>query len=214
MKPLLFIEPLYNQTIKGLKTMTRREGSLKAINDNPDDWSFSVEYRRVNEGLVAVHFFNSNGHNIILKPRLLVGDICRLNEPYFETNWGNILYKFDNDPETQIKKWKNKMFMPADAARRFVKVTGVKCERLLDISDEDCIAEGIETNEKGAEYGFKYYLSKNPSLENLVSPCQSFLSLFKFANKIKADAPIKNIWVWVYSYVLCDKDGKEITNEH
>lgn len=205
MKSLLFIEPLYHQTVKGFKTMTRREGSLKAINDNPDDWELVRLFNNV-----AKFWKNHDALNeVYLKPRLLVGDIVRLNEPYFIINWGHILYKFDNHPDNKDLKFHNNLSMPAAAARAFVKITSVKCERLLDISDEDCIAEGIE--KEGAYY--KDYLTKGKRkficVDHKNGARHSFFSLFKFANKVKE---VKNIWVWVYSYVLCDKDGKELTN--
>jgi len=33
--------------------------------------------------------------------------------------------------------------MPAKYARHFIEITGVRCERVQEISDEDCIKEGI-----------------------------------------------------------------------
>jgi hypothetical protein len=236
MKPLLFIEILYNQTIKGLKTMTRREGSLKAINDNPDEWRqylVSCIFPNAKTNMVKVVFENDKGHKITLKPRLLVGDIVRLNEPYLVLTAGTYGYRFNGGGSNSLItsdgykartedrsdiKWKNKLFMPADAARAFVKITGVKCERLLDISDEDCIAEGIEKisnffKYKGLSYK-NYQPEKHPVKGSPLWPIDSFLSLFKFANKIKADAPVKNKWLWCYTYVLCDKEGKEINHEN
>jgi hypothetical protein len=39
------------------------------------------------------------------------------------------------------------MFMPEFLARNFIKITAVRCERLQDISSEDCLKEGIMTDE-------------------------------------------------------------------
>lgn len=46
----------------------------------------------------------------------------------------------------------NKMFMPEWAARTFIKITGAECERLQDISDEDCFREGIYDDGAGYVY--------------------------------------------------------------
>lgn len=40
--------------------------------------------------------------------------------------------------------WTNKMFVRADLMPRQIRITNVRVERLQDISDEDCIAEGID----------------------------------------------------------------------
>jgi hypothetical protein len=201
MKGLLMIEPLYHQTVKGNKTQTRREGILKVVNENPDEWSIEYDYH---DGTIC--FAGAGEGNFkILKPRLKVGEVVYLKEPYAFLN-GQVWYKFnkDNNGYCVPDRWKNKLFMPSDTAREFVKVTGVRCERLLDISDEDCEAEGIEISEKGPEYGFKYYIKTN-TIENMVSRFNSFISLFKFANKTKE---VPNLWVWVYEFVRCDKEGK------
>lgn len=39
--------------------------------------------------------------------------------------------------------WNNKMFVRADACKSHVKITGIRVERLQDISDEDCLKEGV-----------------------------------------------------------------------
>lgn len=39
------------------------------------------------------------------------------------------------------------MFVKADLMPRHIKITGIKVERLQDISDEDCLKEGIVKQE-------------------------------------------------------------------
>lgn len=39
--------------------------------------------------------------------------------------------------------WNNKMFVKAELMPHHIRITDVRVERLQDISDEDCIAEGI-----------------------------------------------------------------------
>ena len=39
--------------------------------------------------------------------------------------------------------WNNKMFVKADLMPHRIKITDVKAERLQDISDEDCLREGV-----------------------------------------------------------------------
>ncbi|WP_298549049.1 hypothetical protein [uncultured Parabacteroides sp.] len=44
--------------------------------------------------------------------------------------------------------WNNKMFTKAELMPHRIRITGIKCERLQDISDEDCIKEGLEWDHK------------------------------------------------------------------
>lgn len=39
--------------------------------------------------------------------------------------------------------WRNKMFVCADLMPHHIRITDIKVERLQDISDEDCIKEGV-----------------------------------------------------------------------
>ena len=39
--------------------------------------------------------------------------------------------------------WNNKMFVTAKAMPHQIKITNIRCERLQDISTDDCLAEGI-----------------------------------------------------------------------
>lgn len=50
----------------------------------------------------------------------------------------------------KVPGYKNKMFVRADLMPHRIRITGVRVERLQDISDEDCIKEGIETMESYA----------------------------------------------------------------
>lgn len=220
MRGLLAIECLYHQIIAGAKTQTRRSGGLEAINDKYiDNW------RRVEDGLengvFSVIFKDGLIGTEICKARYRVGEVMYLKEPIstrkylightkenglISETWGN-LYKYsgkENHGITKegmimpyiIEKWSNKLFIPASAARAFIKITGIRCERLLDISDEDCIAEGIETIEAPGgilDMCYKHY----PLNSYILTPKNSFLSLYKFANKVKE---IDNIWVWVYTF--------------
>lgn len=45
---------------------------------------------------------------------------------------------------TESAGWKNKMFVKAGLMPHSIKITNIRVERLQDISDEDCLAEGVE----------------------------------------------------------------------
>lgn len=46
-------------------------------------------------------------------------------------------------------RWRPSMFMPREAARIFLRVKEVRCERLQEITDQDCEAEGVRPSVDG-----------------------------------------------------------------
>lgn len=211
MRGLLMVECLFHQTIKGLKGMTRRSGGLDAVNGrkatktkpaivtNPDDWEViarthddSGDEKPI--GTYSVTFKNKkNNRTEVCFARYRFGEVLFLKEPVSPDG----IYKFDL-PENQreLLVFGNKLFMKAEHGREFVRVTGIKCERLLDISDEDCYKEGILPGWHG---NHKNYLTKEQPIPGLTAK-ESFISLYKFANKMKVSAEIPNLWVFCYSF--------------
>lgn len=103
--------------------------------------------------------------------------------------------------------WKPSIFMPFEAARIFLRVTNVRCERLQDITEDDAIAEGIE---KVADYGttgYKLYTEPDAAYSD-IDAIWSFESLWQSING--KDSWNENPWVWVYEFeriekpILCD----------
>ena len=58
----------------------------------------------------------------------------------------NLKGTFDEIGKADGLKWKPSIHMPRDAARIFLRVTDVRVERLQDISESDCVKEGIPCN--------------------------------------------------------------------
>lgn len=204
-------EVLFHQVIAGKKTQTRREGKLKIVNYDPDKWTIMADGRE-NPGykmtmvifsqLIKPSLINI-GHNKYVKPTYKVGEVLFLKEPTSIMSGVTIAYKFDSvGLGFEWIKWCNKMFMPTSHARHFIEITNIRCERLFDISDEDCIAEGIETYPSPGGINdliYKQY-GKFDGPAFCLTPKNSFISLFRFANKIPAYKETGNPWVWVYEF--------------
>ena len=77
-----------------------------------------------------------------------IGDILWVKETYFQTQ-NTLTYKasFDENLAKQMPllKWKPSIFMPKALSRIKLRITNVRCERLQDITEEDCIKEGIRS---------------------------------------------------------------------
>jgi hypothetical protein len=140
MRGLLAIEPLYHQIVAGNKTQTRRSGGLEVVNVeldflgekySPDDWALCES------DIGVFEFYNQkNGQFAQCKPRYKVGEVLYLKEPFASLR-DKVEYMFDLPPQHDYRdrkhfKWGNKLFMPANLGRAFIRITGVKCERLFD----------------------------------------------------------------------------------
>ena len=87
----------------------------------------------------------------------------------------------------------NKMFVRADLMPHLIEITGIRVEQLQDISDEDCIKEGIERSND-------VYTFKNSPCGLYISPREAYLSLI---NRISGKATWKqNPYVFVYEFKL------------
>jgi hypothetical protein len=94
------------------------------------------------------------------------------------------------------------MFMPRWASRITLEVTGVRVERLQDISEADAVAEGIEsrqvsdTNSRWLLYGRD--LSEGKLYSTTGDSRKSYRSLWESINGPGSwDA---NPWVWVVAF--------------
>ena len=138
-----------------------------------------------------------------------VNEILFLKEPYETDTWGDYIYKFGHPNADLIAKnlgWKNKLFMPAKAARYFIKINAVRKEKLQDISDDDIYREGISDIFLPVTHKLLGYGVIRPNLTPLcfsTSLKEAYAKLVNKANK-------KKIWeenpeVFVYSYSLAEK---------
>ena len=98
-----------------------------------------------------------------------------------------------------IPAWNNKMFIKASLMPHQIKITNVRVERLQDISDEDCIKEGVWRAENAGMKGVSYWYS-NLVNSKFTTPQQAFASLI---NKVSGKGTWEsNPYVWVYEFEL------------
>lgn len=94
--------------------------------------------------------------------------------------------------------YSNKMFVKAELMPVKIKITGIDFERLQDISDEDCLAEGIMYDPKNvAKYGYRIGEGKSKWYR---TPKDAFSSLIdKVSGKGTWDS---NPYVYVFTFEL------------
>ena len=96
--------------------------------------------------------------------------------------------------------WNNKMFVVSSLMPHLIRITDVRVERLQDISDEDCIKEGVRkvVNENGIYV--QYYVGKGDNACSFENPREAFAHLI---NKVsKRDVWSENPYVFVYDFEL------------
>lgn len=97
----------------------------------------------------------------------------------------------------------NKMFVKADLMPHRVRITNIRVERLQDISDEDCMAEGIRRFEKEyVRFKKEYcYTCQNYAVTDFYSfstPREAYAALI---DKISGKGTWENNpWVFVYDF--------------
>lgn len=92
--------------------------------------------------------------------------------------------------------YNNKMFVRADLMPHIIRITNVKVERLQDISDEDCLREGIIMSEDNRIFGFK----NGKHYDTFGTPREAFAALIdKISGKGTWE---KNPWVFAYTFDL------------
>lgn len=215
MKKIMFNDKfsLTQAVLEGRKTMTRRIVT------------YPLKFRGVN---VAGYF-------VCKRPSGEVTEICMYDEDERMIDGGQILPKYkvgevvaiaqsykdlgydpdslDRDPKDlgirgfmkHSAGWNNKMFVSAAACKKHIRITGVKCERLQDISEADCLKEGIIKYTKDGTV-FKYDLSDRFEMfswqDMKRSPREAFSALIdKVSGK---GAWESNPFVWVYEFKLID----------
>ena len=167
------------------------------------------------------------------KPRYQAGEVVYIKEAFRYIHGGGevhdfgVWYKLDGE----YKWWRDNgglmnypineknrspRFMPAWAARYFIKITAVRAERTRDITFEDCLAEGIVSSE---------FWVKSPVADSIFNvwynavgckvPIDDYIDAgwiayarsvyFALYDSINGKGSHENNWDFKYSFVKVDK---------
>lgn len=188
-----FFNDRYQQTdavIEGRKTMARQ--IMAGI-----DFPVNMVMGRVLPDKDGKIYAVANGENIIVKLRYKVGEVvaqCYYNA--FSSRCDIPVYGADRTPG-----WLNKLFVRADLMPHQIRITGISCERLQDISDADCMKEGgrVEFAKNGMPM-YYYFDIKRWRQVWFDTPREAFAALIdKVSGRGTWD---RNPWVVVYEFEL------------
>jgi hypothetical protein len=115
---------------------------------------------------------------------------CQYGDPMHEYR---TYYRADGDCGP-MAKWRPSIHMPRRASRITLEITGIRVERLQDISDGDVVREGID------EYKIRdqpFPLWQIPKYPPIAFPRVAFASLWDSINAKRGYSWDSNPWVWV-----------------
>ena len=133
MKKIMFNDQygLTEAVLDGRKTQTRRiayEKPFKHIRS----CGFIMEGK--DKGKLAIN----DGNEIVAKSTYKIGEVVAVAQRYSDIPFANDIFI----REVPIG-WSNKMFVKSSLMPHQIKITNIRCERLQDISTDDCMKEGI-----------------------------------------------------------------------
>lgn len=147
MKKIMFNDKycLTQAVLNGTKTMTRR-AVRRSLQDEYDSWYEDFLYKPVGE-----EKYLSVEEYVSKRTAYKVGEIVAIAQSYHNLNKSGYTAPewLDHVCESSAG-YENKMFVRADLMPHHIRITDVKAERLQDISDKECLREGV----KRASIGF------------------------------------------------------------
>jgi hypothetical protein len=157
MKKILFTNKflLVQSVFLGKKTQTRRIATF----ENIDEPNIGTEIKGKAKGRKVI----CRGLDIIAKSRYCIGEVVAIAQPYRIVNIELAVSGESKEPSKDYEGtagWKNPLYVRADEMLHHIKIMRIRVERLQDISDEDCIKEGIPKSVKNPRQAFTFLIDK------------------------------------------------------
>lgn len=186
-RPILFSGPMVRAILDGRKTQTRRIVKPQPVNRVVDGLAHvTIGMDPSEDGALWYDADGINPGREMRCPHGRIGDRLWVRETFTVCADCNIFYKADGKPDPwEGVKWKPSIFMPRKASRLTLEITGVRIERLRDISEEDAVAEGV-------------VFGTGKAGECRTCAKGAFMDLWNSING--TDAWLKNPWVWVVAF--------------
>ena len=204
--PILFNTEMVQAILNGRKTCTRRV--VKGYIPKEAEFGYTAFTPK---GCISCRgtFADGYGEKFFKLP-CEPSDILYVRETFIQAAAHTFWYKAD-DKSWMSKDllWKPSIHMPKEAARIWLKVTDVRVERLQEITDKECIKEGIypsNCRNCNATFGCDVCLDEGyDEVDEFVEVWDNTIKNSDF-DRYGWDA---NPLVWVIEFERCEKPGKE-----
>ena len=211
MKKIMFNDKygLTQAVLEGGKTMTRRVISYPSKFRGQNVAGYYV-CRKPSGELVEVCLHDEDERMIDagqIFPNFQVGEVVAIAQSYKDS--GYTPDSLDRHPKDLSIRglmkdsagWNNKMFVKSYACKHHIKITNIKVERLQEISDDDCLKEGIFEWNAGQK-DIPFYSFSYADIPDYFSPRDAFADLI---DKVSGKGTWEeNPFVWVYEFKLFD----------
>ena len=202
MKKIMFNDKygLTQAVLEGRKTMTRRVIHSENIPDDPE-YGYAPN-------IDACCVFNED--DVVAKSQYNLCEVVAIAQCYYDVYGYETCISERGEKDSGIF---NKMFVRAESMPRHIKITNIRVERLQDISDEDCLREGIYFNKEGGQsigypiavtfyYTFRGAINRDGKQLYWSTPKDAFAALI---DKVSGEGTWdSNPMVWVYEFELVD----------
>lgn len=211
MKQILFNTEMVRAILDGRKTCTRRVIKPQPYGKCTYPLGFVTDSTEKKEvGCFGFGVDECGGSIQYAKPSYQPGDILYVRETWKNAPNGYYYYEdWQRNDIADVTKWKPSIHMPKEAARIWLEVTDVRVERLQDITEDGCIAEGIYTSncrECNATFGCDFCPDEG------YNEFDKFMEIWDSTIK-KSDIDHygwqANPWVWVIEFERCEKPESE-----
>lgn len=198
MKKIMFNDRygLTQAVIEGRKTMTRR-----MISGSPLLPADHIEEARYFAGFIQI--VANDGETLLeVKSRYKVGEVVAVAQRYQDIfDYSNCVNPYAWEDDDKPSGWTNKMLTKAELMPHQIRITGIKCERLYDISEADCLKEGVRVEFVRNDVPRYYYLDFKRQIKVWFdTPREAFASLI---DKVSGYGTWQRIpWVVAYEFEL------------
>lgn len=127
-RAIIFSQPMVRAILDGRKSQTRRLVRGKAL-----EW--------LQPNMFSADFVALEQHRVC--PYGYPGERLWVREAHYRSPEGRLAYRADAH-EPAALPWQRSIFMRREHSRIELEITGLRIERLQDLSDEDATAEGAE----------------------------------------------------------------------
>lgn len=213
MKKIMFNDKysLTQAVLDGRKTQTRRV--IKCPREFKGEWvaGFNIHRRHSDKKIVGWPcMYDADEREFDMGeifPKYKVGEVLSIAQCYESLGMNPEIALNDGDgigfyTKTKFAPgWKNKMFVRADLMPHHIRITDIKVERLQDISDEDCLKEGIFKWDAGQK-DIPFYSFHNADIPDYNDPHDAFAELI---DKVSGKGTwASDPYVFVYEFELID----------
>ena len=199
MKKIMFNDRygLTQAVISGRKTVTRRIVDPQGKYEELRWWQPCIEFEE------CMYGYTENGGWEVIEPRYNVGEIVAVAQRYdsfLHPNNGVIEHDYQTTALAS-KGWDNKMFVKADLMPHQIQIRDLRIERLQDISEEDCMKEGVYRDYGDTEFPPQEFYDYDWNEDNgFDTPREAFASLIdKVSGRGTWD---RNPFVWRIEFEL------------